>query len=54
MKMTKQAQAKLGKVMHEFGKGKLHSGHGGKVVTNQKQALAISLSSAKKVMKKKG
>jgi hypothetical protein len=53
MKMTKAAQAKVGKVMHEFGKGKLHSGHGGKAVTNPKQAVAISISEAAKMMKKR-
>jgi len=30
--------------MREFKAGKLHSGKGGPVVTNPKQALAISLS----------
>ena len=46
MKMTK-AQKKVGKVMHEFKSGKLHSGPGGKVVKNPKQAIAIALSEAK-------
>ncbi len=46
MKMTK-AQKKVGKVMHEFKSGKLHSGMGGKVVKNPKQAIAIALSEAK-------
>lgn len=45
MKMTK-AQKKVGKVMHEFKSGKLHSGMGGKVVKNPRQAVAIALSSA--------
>ena len=54
MKMTKAGQKKVGKVMHEFGKGELHSGKGGKVVKNPKQAVAIALSSASKAMKKKG
>jgi hypothetical protein len=31
-------------VMHEFKTGGLHSGKGGKVVKNQKQAVAIALS----------
>jgi hypothetical protein len=50
-KMTK-AQKKVGKVMGEFKEGTLHSGKGGKVVTNPKQAIAIALSEAK--MAKKG
>lgn len=50
-KMTK-AQKKIGKVMGEYKEGTLHSGKGGKVVTNPKQAIAIALSEAK--MAKKG
>jgi hypothetical protein len=46
MKMTK-AQKKVGKVMGEYKAGKLHSGMGGKVVKNPKQAIAIALSEAK-------
>ena len=49
-------QAKVGKVMHEFKTGTLHSGKGGPVVTNRKQAIAISMSEAgmgKKTNKKK-
>jgi len=56
MKMTK-AQKKVGKVMHEFKAGKLHSGMGGKVVKNPQQAIAIALSEAKvkqKMPMKKG
>ena len=53
MKMTKAGQKKVGKVMGEYKEGTLHSGKGGKVVSNPKQAVAIALSSAKKVMKKK-
>jgi hypothetical protein len=30
--------------MHRFGQGKLHSGKGGPVVTDPKQAIAIALS----------
>ena len=52
-KMNKVGKAKVGAVMHEFGKGELHSGKGGKVVKNPRQAVAIALSSASKVMKKK-
>jgi hypothetical protein len=47
MKMTK-AQKKIGKVMGEYKEGTLHSGKGGKVVTNPKQAIAIAISEASK------
>lgn len=41
-------QAKVEKVMHEFGKGELHSGgKSGPVVKNPKQAVAIALSEAR-------
>ena len=50
---TKKQQAKVGKVMHEFKTGTLHSGKGGKVVTNPKQAVAIAMSEAKIKAKKK-
>ena len=44
---------KVAKVMREFKTGTLHSGKGGKVVKNPKQAIAISLSEAG-LSKKKG
>jgi hypothetical protein len=47
MKMTK-AEKKIGKVMGEFKEGTLHSGKGGKVVKNPKQAIAIAISEASK------
>ena len=46
MKMTPAGQKKVGKVMHEYKRGDLHSGKGGKVVKNPKQAIAIAMSSA--------
>jgi hypothetical protein len=53
MKMTTAGQKKVGKVMSEYKAGELHSGKGGKVVKNPKQAIAISLSEAAKVMRKR-
>jgi hypothetical protein len=45
--MKTKAQKKISKVMTEYGAGKLHSGSKkGKVVTSQKQAVAIALSEA--------
>ena len=42
------------KTMHEWGKGKLHSGSKkGPKVKNQKQALAIAFSQARKASSKK-
>ncbi|MFN6300871.1 MAG: DUF6496 domain-containing protein [Planctomycetota bacterium] len=52
MKKMSKAQKKVGKVMGEYKEGTLHSGKGGKVVTNPKQAVAIALSEAG--MAKKG
>ena len=46
--------AKVGKVMHEYKVGKLHSGSKkGPVVTSRKQAIAIAMSEAKMPKPKK-
>ena len=47
MVTKKQQTAKVGKVMGEYKAGTLHSGKGGPVVTDRKQAIAISMSEAK-------
>jgi hypothetical protein len=44
---SKESQNKVKKVMDEMKEGKLKSGHGGKKVTNRKQAIAIGLSEAR-------
>lgn len=41
-------QKKIEKVMGEFKAGTLHSGKGGKVVKDPKQAIAIAISEAAK------
>jgi hypothetical protein len=43
---TKKKKTKEEKVMGEFKEGTLHSGKGGPVVTDRKQAIAIALSEA--------
>lgn len=50
-KKPSKAQAKVGKVMHEYKTGTLHSGKGGPVVKNPKQAIAIAMSEAKMPMR---
>ena len=50
--MKTKAQKKVKKVMGEYKEGTLHSGKGGKVVTNPKQAVAIALSEAGKAKRK--
>lgn len=47
---SKAGKAKVSKVMHEWGQGKLHSGSKkGPEVKNQKQAVAIALNEARSV-----
>ena len=46
MKVSDAMQKKIGKVMGEYKRGDLHSGKGGKVVKNPKQAIAIAMSEA--------
>lgn len=53
MKKPTKMQAKVGKVMKEFKEGTLHSGKGGKVVKNPRQAIAIAISEGKKAAKGK-
>lgn len=53
MKTTKKQTAKIGKVMHEYKTGTLHSGKGGPVVKSKAQAVAIAMSEAKMKPKKK-
>jgi len=45
--MKTKAEKKISKVIREFKAGGLHSGKGGPVVKNPKQAVAIALSQAK-------
>jgi hypothetical protein len=45
---------KIGKVMHEYKTGTLHSGKGGPVVKSRKQAIAIALSEAGKSLPQRG
>lgn len=46
MKGKSKADKKISKVMREYKAGGLHSGKGGPVVKNPRQALAIALSEA--------
>jgi hypothetical protein len=46
-------QKKIKSVMGEFGRGSLHSGKRGPVVKSKKQAVAIAISSANRLRKKK-
>ena len=47
MKETKKQSAKIGKVMHEYKAGSLHTGSKtGPIVKSRKQAVAIAMSQA--------
>jgi hypothetical protein len=46
-------QEKIAKVMGEYKDGTLHSGQGGKVVKNRKQAIAIAISESERTTRKK-
>ncbi len=53
MKKKSKMQAKVGKVMGEFKAGTLHSGRGGPVVKNRRQAVAIAMSEGRKASRRK-
>jgi len=53
MAKNQKKAAKVGGVMHEFKAGTLHSGKGGPVVKSRRQAVAIALSQAAKVGKRR-
>lgn len=52
-KKISATQKKVATVMHEFKEGELHIGKSDKIVTNQKQAIAIALSEAEELKKTK-
>lgn len=52
-KKKTKAEKKVSKVMREYAAGTLHSGKGGPVVKSRKQAVAIAMSEAGMVRKKK-
>ena len=52
--MKGKGQKKVAAVLREYKKGELHSGKGGPVVKNPRQALAIALSEAGMAKKRRG
>lgn len=52
MDKENKMQKKVAKVMREYKAGGLHSGKGGPVVKDQKQAIAIAMSEAGMAKKK--
>ena len=52
--MKGKGDKKVAAVLREYKKGELHSGKGGPVVKNPRQALAIALSEAGMAKKRKG
>ena len=51
--LKKRKRKKIEKVMHEWKKGQLNIGKSKKKVKNRAQAIAISLSEARKIKKRK-
>lgn len=49
-----KGEKKVAKVMRKYKRGQLHSGKGGPVVKNPRQALAIALSEAGMSKKRRG
>ena len=45
---SRTSEKKVKRAMHEFKRGELKSGRGGKTVKSRKQAIAIGLSEARK------
>lgn len=53
MKKKSASEKKISSVMREYKSGSLHSGKGGPVVKNPRQALAIALSEAERAKKRR-
>ena len=52
--MKGKGEKKVAAVLREYKRGELHSGKGGPVVKNPRQALAIALSEAGMAKKRRG